>query len=78
MSLLPDQGRPVHLAIRQIGIVAASPLQARRLADALPAALERALARQSVSPGPVLRQQPAERVAAQIAEVIRERIRTRP
>jgi hypothetical protein len=72
--------RPLRLVIREIGVTAASPLEARRLADTLPAALERAFAppptqgpRDVAPPRRV-----AGRVAARIADLVAERLRARP
>lgn len=62
---------PLRLAIGRITVSAASGLDARRLADALPGALERALA--SPAPGPGF-PSPAEQAAAQIAAAVRERL----
>ena len=76
MSALLAGGRPIRIAIREIGIAAASPLEARRLADPLPAALDRAFARLTAGARPVvpLRQRPVDRVAAQIARAVAERL----
>jgi hypothetical protein len=70
------EARPVRVAIREIGLTAVSPLEARRLADALPVALERALAQlQSGAQGAAPRQQrAADRVAAEIARTVAERM----
>jgi len=72
MSVLSPDGRPVRLRIGQLTISAASRIEARRLADALPAALERAL-----SSGHPVRppRRPGERVAAQLAELIAAQVR---
>jgi hypothetical protein len=72
--------RPLQVAIREVAIKAASPLAARRLADALPAALERALARLSAPAPPrgVLRQRPADRVAAQVAGTVAANLKAQP
>jgi len=73
MSVLSPDGRPVRLRIGQLTISAASGIEARRLADALPAALERALS----SGHPMrLQRHPSERVAAQLAELIAARVRS--
>ena len=79
MNMLLDQGRPLHVTIREIGITAASPLEARRLADALPAAIERAFARPAgASPNTPLRHRRVDRVAAQIARTVADRLKARP
>jgi len=70
----------VRVAIRAIGVTAASPLAARRLADALPAALERAFAR-LLAQAPdtlALRSSAADRIAAQVANTLAKRLRARP
>jgi hypothetical protein len=67
---------PLRLAIDRITVSAASGLDARRLADALPGALERALANRAS--GAVPRSglpSPAEQAAMQIAAAISERLR---
>ncbi len=76
MSAPVFDGRPVRVAIGEIAIAAVSPLQARRLADALPAALDRAFARLAAHAPPAvpLRQRPADRVATQIARAVSERL----
>jgi hypothetical protein len=71
-------GRPLRLAIDRITVGAASGLDARRLADALPGALERALAGVAAGRGPVASRPgagAAEQAAAQIAAAIDERLR---
>ena len=65
---------PLRLAIDRITVSAASGLDAYRLADALPGALERALATPAAAPRPRLAS-PADQAAAQIAAAIRERLR---
>ncbi len=45
MSAASLAGRPVRVVIQEIGITAASAIDARRVAERLPAALERELAR---------------------------------
>jgi hypothetical protein len=76
MSTMLPSGRSVRLAIREIGIAAASPLEARRLADAMPAALHRALAQLTAGARPIVsaRQRPVDRVAAQIVRVVADRL----
>lgn len=64
--------RPLKLAIDRITVAAASGLEARRLADALPGALERALAAPASGGGFA---SPAEQAAAQIAAAVRERLK---
>jgi hypothetical protein len=74
MSASLRDGRPVRIAIRNIAITAASPLEARRHADALPAALERAFARlRSGAPEP-RRPRAADRIAAEVARAVAQRI----
>jgi hypothetical protein len=78
-ALLRPSGR-LHLAIREIGITATSPIEARRLADALPLALERAFRRlenggEAVAPP---RPRPADRVAADIARAVVRRLERGP
>ena len=63
---------PLRLAIDRITVSAASGLDARRLADALPGALERALANPAPRPGFASL---ADQAAAQIAAAVRERLR---
>jgi len=65
-------GAPIRLAIDRITVSAASGLDARRLADALPGALERALADAAPRLGFA---SPAEQAAAQIAAAVRERLK---
>lgn len=65
-------GAPIRLAIDRVTVSAASGLDARRLADALPGALERALSGAAARPGFA---SPAEQAAAQIAAAVRERLR---
>ena len=68
--------RPVRIVIRRIGITAASPLEARRLADALPRALEGAFARigDGVTIGAPSSARAAERVAADVAAAVSARL----
>jgi hypothetical protein len=76
MSTFLTDKRPLRVAIGEIGITAASPLEARRLADALPAALNRAFARLPTGAPPIVqpRQRRVDRVAAQIARAVAERL----
>lgn len=70
-------GRPVRVAIDRISVSAASGLEGRRLADALPAAIERAL-RAEIAGGPPATGRPlagAEAAAAQVAAIIDARMR---
>jgi len=78
MRALVPQDRPLRCSIREIAIAAVSPLEARHLADALPAALERALARlRSGAPSVVpIRPRTADQVAAQIVRSIAEKLET--
>lgn len=58
--------RELRVQVAALRVVGGSTIEARRVADALPAALERALAGQRVaSPGP------ADRAAAVVADRIR-------
>lgn len=61
--------RPVRVQVRGVSIHAASGIDARRLADALPAAIDRALS------GMPLGDRPADRVAAQLRDAIAERMK---
>jgi hypothetical protein len=73
-------GRPVRVVIRNVRISAASAIDARRLADTIVPAMERAFA----GLGRILPQQTthsqrhADRVASQIADAVAERLRGRP
>ena len=69
--------RPVRVAIGRISVSADSGLEARRLGDALPAAIERALAGMIAgTPPPSGRPPPAaDRAAAQVAEIVAGRMR---
>lgn len=69
--------RPVRVNIREIAVSAASPLEARRLADRLPAALERALARLASGAPGLRRPSGADRVAEQVAAAIAGRLEGR-
>jgi hypothetical protein len=64
--------RPTRVSIGEIAVRGASAIEARRLADALPAALERALSGRNHT---WLRPSPADRVAAQIVEAMAEHVR---
>jgi hypothetical protein len=76
VSLPLLNGRPLRVVIRSIGISAGSPLEARRLADALAPALERALGRVVFdAPRPTRIQGPADHVATRIADVVEARLR---
>lgn len=70
--------RPARVAIGQVSIRAASALEARRLADRLPAALERAL--DAIRRGPALPapRTPADRAARAIALRIAEKLEAQP
>ena len=67
--------RPVRLTIDRITVSAASGLEARRLADALPGALEQAMRRTiaGAEAGPAL-VSPAERAAAEVAAAVAQRL----
>jgi len=79
MSALLPEKHPLCIAIREIRIAAASSLEARRLADALPAALEHAFAqlpataRRRIAP----RQTRIDRVAARIVGAVAEQLEAR-
>lgn len=68
--------RSVRIVIRRIGITAASPLEARRLADALPCALDGALTRisEGVTVAAPSHARAAERVAAAVAAAVSARL----
>jgi hypothetical protein len=72
MSVLSPDGRPVWLRIGRLTVTGASGIEARRLADLLPAALERALSSGPPAPPP---RRSGDRVAAQLAHLIAERVR---
>jgi len=80
MSALLRQTASVRLAIREIGITAPSALEARRLADALPSALDRALLRVKAGASAVAppRPRPADRVAAEIVRAVVQRLEKGP
>jgi hypothetical protein len=66
----------MRVVIRNLGITARSPIEARRIADAIRPALERALARVALeAPRPAGRQSPVDRLATQIADVVDARLR---
>ena len=67
--------RPVRFAIRRITVSAGSALDARRLADGLPAAIEDSLRRLiDGSPAPTGVPTAAERAAAEIAAALAPRL----
>lgn len=70
-------GQPVRVAIDRIRIRAASGLEARRLGDALPAAIERALSAMIAGAPPPAGHPlaPADEAAARVAEIVGARIR---
>lgn len=68
MTAAPFDNRDVSLKVGRIIVHAGSPIDARRLADALPAALERAL---RGAPAPTRRPSHADRAAGQIVAAIR-------
>lgn len=70
----------VRVFIREVAILAASPLDARRLADALPLALEQALGEimEPLSTNGASRRRPADRVASRIAEAVAARLEATP
>lgn len=69
--------RPVRVVIRRAVISGASSIDARRMADAIPAALEHAFERlRDARPAIVNRRSTAaERAARKIADVVAERLR---
>lgn len=69
--------RPLRVEIGRVTVAAASAIDARRLADQLPGALERALATVASGrePGP-RPASPAEQAAAAIAAEVSERLRS--
>ena len=78
MNSVTRESRPARVAIGAIEIRAASALEARRLADALPAALDRAFARPGAgAQAAPRRQRPADRVAAEIARAVEQRLEGR-
>jgi hypothetical protein len=66
MIALGDQDRPVHVRIGRISVSAGSALEARRLCDALPNAIEGALTGQPSRP-----HNRADKIAAEIVARIR-------
>ena len=76
MSAPGVSARPVRVVIRRVGIAAASPLEARRLADALPRALERAFAPpgDGTAASAPSRLRAAERVAAEVKAIVTARL----
>jgi len=76
MSAPSLAGRPVRVVIQEIGITAASAIDARRVAERLPAALERELARLRASaPSSTRRNEhAAERAASGIVREIEARL----
>lgn len=68
---------PVRVGIGCVRISAASGLDARRLADALPAALERALLNAFGAPAPASKS-PADTAARQIADAVIAHIGSAP
>lgn len=63
--------RELRIRVGTVRVVGGSTIQARRIADDLPAALERALAGQVPTAT-----RPADRVAAAIAEQVRRDVRS--
>jgi len=71
---LPD--RPARIVIRKVSIQSVSRIDARRLADGLGPALERALEREAASSPPHPRRLgPSDRAAAAVAAAIFNRLR---
>lgn len=70
-------GQPLRVAIGRIKVSAASGLEARRLGDALPAAIERALAAMIEGAPPASGRPlgPADEAAARIAQAVGARLR---
>ena len=77
MTLARSAGRSVRVRIRSIGIRAGSALEARRLADGIGPALERALERVDAGEGAPRRRRasPAEHAAAQVAAAVVQHMR---
>ncbi len=75
MTLPAD--RPVHISIGQLRVTGASSLDARRLADALPAALDRAMTRLAAGAPPMPRVGAADRVADQIVQAVAQQLERR-
>ena len=69
--------RSVRVAIREVRITATSAIDARRLADAIPAALEREVSRLRFEAQVPFdrRAYPADRVARQVSEAVAQRLR---
>jgi hypothetical protein len=70
-------GQPVRVAIDRISVSAESGLEARRLGDSLPAAIERALSAMiaGTAPPPGRPLAPADEAAARIAEIVGARMK---
>ena len=66
-----NDGGPVQVRVRGLTVHAGSGIDARRLADALPAALGRAFTGAPAGSGP------ADRVAAQVLAQVRTQVRLR-
>jgi hypothetical protein len=78
MSAALRRHHPVRIAIREIAVTARSPLEARRLADALPAALERAFARQRAGAPEPRRPRAADKAAAEVVRAVAQRLERAP
>jgi len=74
MILSLGKGRPVRISVGEVAVVGASKLQARRLADAFPAALHRALLAIGETEG---RREPIDRAARDVADQIRRQVERR-
>ena len=70
-------GQPLRIEIGRIRVSAASGLEARRLGDALPAAIERALSAMIEGTPPASGRPlgPADEAAARIAQTVGERLK---
>jgi len=73
--IAPKSTRPLHISIGSVRVSGSSGMAARRLADALPGALDAALAEGAVRP---LRRTPAEQAAWAVADAVRARREGRP
>lgn len=72
--------RAVRVVIRGVRVAAPSAIDARRLADEMPAALERELTRLRADAPSRLdrRARPVDRAAARITDAVAERLRSSP
>lgn len=77
MSRLLLDGRRVRVVIRNVGITAATAIDARRMADAIAPSLERAFAqlRGDAPPQSTRCQRSVDRVASQVTNAVAGRLR---